>query len=99
MIQHSSFKPGCGKLALKKEQLSNVTSAGIIFKEKEDPSYFRATVMALGDPKVLPTGVSERMYVKVGDKVLVNRRNGYHEIGDIVITEYDNILGVFDETE
>ena len=91
------FRPGRGKLAIKKDALDDTTSAGIIIKPKENVKWITGVVASVGDPNILPNGTEQECLVIAGDRVLLSREKGYAELGGFVIIDQECVMAILDK--
>ncbi|MEG2039045.1 MAG: co-chaperone GroES, partial [Oscillospiraceae bacterium] len=91
-------KPLADRVVLKMEEPEQMTQSGIILSasSKEKPQV--AKVIAAG-PGNVHEGKLEEMYVKVGDKVLINKYGGQEVTLDdeeYTIVRQSDILGIIE---
>ena len=90
------IKPLLDRAVVKMIESEETTKSGIILSSsaKEKPQI--ATVIAVGPGKVVD-GKLEEMYVKKGDKVVINKYSGTevkYEGEDLIILRQDDILAI-----
>jgi len=92
-----SIRPLGEKILVKRVEAETQTKSGIYLPEaaKEKPQ--RATVIALGDGKLLDSGVRAPFQVKKGDTVVIGKWGGTEikiEDEELLILSEDDILAV-----
>ncbi len=91
------IKPLTDKVLIKMKEKEETTKSGIILTAtKEKPQV--AEVIAVGPGKVVD-GKKEEMYIKVGDKVILNKYAGTevkYENEDYLIVSQSDILAIVD---
>lgn len=93
------LRPLGDKVLVKRAEAEGKTKSGIYLPEtaKEKPQ--EATVVAVGDGKVLDNGKRADFQVKVGDKVLIGKWGGTEiklDNKEMLILEENEILAVVD---
>lgn len=93
------IRPLGDKILVKRQEAETKTKSGIFLPEtaKEKPQ--QATVVAIGDGKVLDNGSRAPFQVKKGDKVLIGKWGGTEikvDGEEMLILSEDDILAVVD---
>ena len=93
------IRPLGDKILVKRQEAETKTKSGIFLPEtaKEKPQ--QATVVAVGDGKVLDNGSRAPFQVKKGDKVLIGKWGGTEikvDGEEMLILSEDDILAVVD---
>lgn len=92
-------RPLGDKILVKRAEAQTKTKSGLFLPEtaKEKPQ--EATVVAVGDGKLLDSGVRAPFQVKKGDKVLIGKWGGTElkiEGEEMLVLTEDDILAVLD---
>lgn len=93
----TKLRPLGEKVLVKRAETKEMTDSGIYLPEaaKEKPQ--EATVVAVGDGKMLDTGKRSAFQVKVGDRVLIGKWGGTEvkiDEDEMLIMDESDILGV-----
>ncbi len=96
-IKVSKVKPLGDKILVKRVAAEEKTASGIFLPESAKEKPQEASVIALGEGKLLDNGDRQKFQVKKGDKVLLNKWGGNEiTINDeeyLICTE-DDLLGI-----
>lgn len=91
------IRPLGDKILVKREEAETKTKSGIYLPESATEKPQQATVLALGDGKLLDSGERAAFQVKVGDRVLIGKWGGTEvklEGEEVMIMTEDDILGI-----
>lgn len=93
------IRPLGDKVLVKRVEAQTQTKSGIFLPEtaKEKPQ--EATVVAIGDGKLLENGTRASFQVKKGDKILIGKWGGTElkiEGEEMLMLSEDEILGILD---
>jgi len=97
-----TIRPLRDRILLSREEEKEQIRGGIIIPDtaKEKPQ--RATVVAVGDGKVLDNGSRLQLNVKVGDTVLFGKYSGTEiklDGKEFIIMKEEEVLGILENTE
>jgi chaperonin GroES len=95
----TKLRPLGEKVLVKRAEAKEKTESGIFLPQsvKEKPQ--EATVVAIGDGKLLDNGQRSAFQVKVGDRVLISKWGGTElkmDNEEMLIMDESDILGVVD---
>lgn len=93
----TNVKPIFNNVLIKPEEAAVKTTSGIYLPENAKEESQAGTVMAVGEGKINPKGEQEKMFIKVGQKVLYKKWGGSEvKVGgeDWKIVEQSDILAV-----
>jgi chaperonin GroES len=93
------LRPLGEKVLVKRVEAESQTDSGIFLPESAKEKPQEATIVALGDGKVLDDGSRSNFQVSVGDKVLIGKWSGTEvKMNDeeMLIMGEDDILGIFE---
>lgn len=92
------IKPLYDRILVKREEAQEKSAGGIIFPISETPMD-RGVIVALGEGRLLNSGVIRKPTVKIGDKVFFSEHVGVEVDSDgekLLMMNEDDLLGVFD---
>ena len=95
----AKLRPLGEKVLVKRAEAEAITSSGIFLPESAKEKPQEATVVAVGDGKVLDSGERSDFQVKVGDRILIGKWGGTEvklEDEEMLIMSEDEILAVLD---
>lgn len=90
------LKPILDRAIVKKVEHEECTKSGIIIKESSNESTHIAKVISVGTGKIV-NGKTEKVYVKEGDKVVINNYSGTkikYEGEEYIILKQEDILAI-----
>ena len=93
------LRPLGDKVLVKRVEVETQTKSGIYLPESAKEKPQEASIVAIGDGKVLDNGDRADFQVKVGDKILLGKWGGPEvKLGDeeMLILEESDILAVMD---
>ncbi|MBH05863.1 MAG: co-chaperone GroES [Phycisphaeraceae bacterium] len=93
------LRPLGDKVLVKRVEVETQTKSGIYLPESAKEKPQEASIVAIGDGKVLDNGDRADFQVKVGDKILLGKWGGTEvKLGDeeMLILEESDILAVMD---
>ena len=92
------LKPLLDRVVVKMIESEEITNSGIILPGNSKEKQQIAEVVEVGPGKIID-GKAETMYVKKGDKVIINKYSGTeikYECEDLLILKQDDILAIVD---
>ncbi len=96
-----TIRPLRDRILLSREEETEQVRGGIIIPDSAKEKPQRATVVAVGDGKVLDNGARLQLNVKVGDTVLFGKYSGTEVKVDgteFIIMKEDEVLGILENT-
>jgi len=94
-----NLRPLGEKVLVKRADAETETQSGIVLPESAKEKPQKATVVALGDGKLLDDGNRSDFQVKIGDEILIGKWGGTEvkvEDEEMLIMGEDDILAVFE---
>ena len=95
----ANIRPLQDRVIIKRVQEEEKTKGGIIIPDTAKEKPIEATVLAVGNGKVLEDGTVRKLDVKEGDRILFGKYSGTEvkiEGEDHLILREDDILGVIE---
>ena len=93
------LKPIYDKVIVKRVDMEEKTSSGIILAEKSKEKSNEVIVIAVGEGRLLPDNTYQPLKVAVGNRLLLRRGTGIEVVLEkeeyLVITESD-VLGIYE---
>ena len=75
-----------------------ITSAGIHYTPRDNPSYGKGVVVGMGPGQIRSKGWVYPVEFKVGDCVIFDKRDGYNIVSGKVMIEAERVVAVIDES-
>ena len=95
----TKLRPLGDKVLVKRVEAESQTASGIFLPESAKEKPQEATVVAVGDGRVLDSGERADFQVKKGDKVLIGKWGGTEvklDEKEMLIMDESDILGILD---
>jgi chaperonin GroES len=94
------IKPLHDRILAKRLAEESKTSGGLFIPDTAKEKPLEAQIIAVGDGKILESGKTQALLVKVGDKVLIGKYSGSEvklDGEDHIILREDDVLAILDK--